>query len=296
MFAALINNITKARYSRLAISEYRKCSALWMVVFFILMQFSPIGTWVSAAQQDDAVERVKEILDDNASSSWYDSTADDYHIPDDFKKRDPAGRMSSWRRNVSTNGTGNGVGNSPFWSALGAWLLVASPYLIGLLLLLLGVLLAFWFLKPEMFFKAARKNDFSSRAIDLERIVDLPFSVESEKFDPLKEIEKCMAAGEFERATIYLFAYQLLQLDANRKIVLQRGKTNRTYLRELRKHSEIKTIVEPTMLAFEDVFFGRYRMTKEKFLENWKRLEQFHQLLNDHGTDVPAAPMVGASS
>lgn len=296
MFVALTSNITTARYSLLAAGDYRKRATVWIAAFFILLQCNPLGTWVSAAQQEEAVERVKEILDANASSSWYDSTADDYHVPKEFKKRDPEGRMSSWRGSVSPTGMGNTGGNNAFWSTLAAWFLSAIPYLLGLTLLLLGVFLALWFLKPEMFYRAARKADFRSRVIDLERIVDLPFSVESEKFDPLKEIEKCMSAGEFERATIYLFAYQLLQLDANQKIVLQRGKTNRTYLRELRKYSEIKTIVEPTMLAFEDVFFGRYRMTKEKFLENWKRLEQFHQLLNDHGTDIPAAPIVGASA
>lgn len=295
MVVALVNNGNKARYPRLAIGVYQKWSMLWIVAFFTLLQLSPMGAWVLAVQQDDAVERVKEILDANASSSWYDSTADDYHVPKEFKKRDPEGRLSSWRGSIASNGTVN-AGSNAFWTALGTWLLLASPYLIGLLLLLVGIFLALWFLKPEMFFRAIKKEDFRSRAIDLERIVDLPFSVDSEKFDPLKEIEKCMAAGEFERATIFLFAYQLLQLDANRKIVLQRGKTNRTYLRELRKFSEIKTIVEPTMLAFEDVFFGRYKMTKEKFLENWKRLEQFHQLLNDEATVVPVAPMVGASA
>jgi hypothetical protein len=296
MFVALISKFTTTRCPWMAIGDSRKWSMLFIVVFFTIFQLNPIGSWVLAVQQEDAVERVKEILDANASSSWYDSTADDYHIPKDFKKRDPEGRMSSWRGSISPTGISNNGGNNAFWSALAAWFLSAIPYLLGLILLLVGILLALWFLKPEMFSRAAKKADFRSRSIDLERIIDLPFSVESEKFDPLKEIEKCMSAGEFERATIYLFAYQLLQLDANQKIVLQRGKTNRTYLRELRKHSEIKSIVEPTMVAFEDVFFGRYRMTKETFLENWKRLEQFHQLLNEHGTDLPAAPIVGASA
>lgn len=296
MFEALISKFTTASCLRLASGDRRKWSMLFVIAYFISLQLNPIGSLVLAAQQDDAVERVKEILDSNASSSWYDSSADDYRVPKDFKKRDPEGRGSSWRGSISPSTTGINGGNNAFWSALATWFLNAIPYLLGLALLLLGIFLALWFLKPEIFFMAAKKNDFRSRAIDLERIVDLPFSVESEKFDPLREIEKCIAAGEYERATIYLFAYQLLQLDANQKIVLQRGKTNRTYLRELRKHSELKTIVEPTMLAFEDVFFGRYRMTKEKFLGNWQRLEQFHQLLNDHETGVPSAPMLGASS
>ena len=33
------------------------------------------------------------------------------------------------------------------------------------------------------------------------------------------------------------------------------------------------------MLAFEDVFFGHYSLSKERFESCWDQLEEFHQIV-----------------
>jgi hypothetical protein len=58
---------------------------------------------------------------------------------------------------------------------------------------------------------------------------------------------------------------------------LARGKTNRMYLRELRQQPQLKSILELTMTAFEDVFFGNHNLSREEFEACWRQLDDFHK-------------------
>ena len=60
---------------------------------------------------------------------------------------------------------------------------------------------------------------------------------------------------------------------------LTKGKTNRQYVRELRREIDLKSILSNTMLTFEDVFFGNYPLERSRFERCWNRLEEFHGLL-----------------
>ena len=126
--------------------------------------------------------------------------------------------------------------------------------------------------------------------IDPTRVADLPFDVMPTRGDPLSEAEMLWRAGRYDEAIVFLYGYMLLALDHARKIHLQKGKTNRMYLRELKSQPGLKRIVESTMLAFEDVFFGKHAIGRDRFELIWDQLQEFHHLL------TPAPAKAGVAS
>jgi hypothetical protein len=132
----------------------------------------------------------------------------------------------------------------------------------------------------------------SSQGIDIDptRISDLPFDVARTSGNPLDEARRLMQAGHFDAAMVQLYGYMLLAMDRARAIHLQKGKTNRMYLRELRYGSMLAQIVELSMHRFEDVFFGRLSLTRENFMEVWERLDDFHLQLANATRTVAVEP------
>ncbi|MFZ5831050.1 MAG: DUF4129 domain-containing protein [Planctomycetota bacterium] len=117
----------------------------------------------------------------------------------------------------------------------------------------------------------------SVEALDPASFEALPYALDAGPTDLLGEVRRAYAAGDYSRAIVYLFSYQLLQLDRHHRIHLARGKTNRQYLRELAV-GDLRQILERTMLAFEDVFFGRRSLPRARFEECWSRMDQFQAL------------------
>jgi hypothetical protein len=117
--------------------------------------------------------------------------------------------------------------------------------------------------------------------IDLARIEMLPLQLDQQSFsgDPLAEARRFAAAGDFNKAVLYLYAYQLLSCDHARLIHLQRGKTNRVYLEELKPHPKLQQLVEQTVSAFELVYFGKREATQAVFDRLASQIETYQQLL-----------------
>ena len=68
---------------------------------------------------------------------------------------------------------------------------------------------------------------------DAARIESLPFPVAAGRLDLLAEARRHYQAGNYGAAIVYLFSFQLVQLDKRQIIRLAKGKTNRQYLREV---------------------------------------------------------------
>ncbi len=60
---------------------------------------------------------------------------------------------------------------------------------------------------------------------------------------------------------------------------LAKGKTNRQYLREAGRERPLASLLERTMVTFEDVFFGRRALDREGFEICWNQLDQFERLV-----------------
>jgi hypothetical protein len=68
-------------------------------------------------------------------------------------------------------------------------------------------------------------------------------------------------------------------MDKNQVIRLTRGKTNRQYLREIARRPPLRALVEQTMVAFEDVFFGNHPLDRSRFESCWQQLDSFDRLV-----------------
>ncbi len=109
-----------------------------------------------------------------------------------------------------------------------------------------------------------------------QNIEALPASVRGNIRDLLGESRQFYQQGDYSRAIVCLFSYQLIQLDKNQLIHLAPGKTNRAYLHELRRLESLQTMVADTMIAFEEVFFGNRRLERSRFDHCWGHLDAFH--------------------
>jgi hypothetical protein len=152
--------------------------------------------------------------------------------------------------------------------------LTALVVLLGLL----AVLVAKAFLKDEVSESVVLRKVVESTR-DVDRVEALPFQLRGAKGDFLAEARRLYEAGHYSDAIVYLFSYELVQLDKHHLIRLAKGKTNRQYLREVRQRPTVRAILELTMIAFEDAFFGRKVLSRERFEECWQRLDEFQQEL-----------------
>ena len=114
---------------------------------------------------------------------------------------------------------------------------------------------------------------------EAQRIEALPFAVARAKLSLLDHARQFYQAGDYARATIYLFSHQLVQLDRRQIIRLAKGKTNRQYLREVGDAERLRPLLGQTLVAFEDVFFGHHDIDRRRFEACWSRLPEFEALL-----------------
>lgn len=251
-------------------------SAGGLLLCAIALTVGGVATWPTAvfAQSEDSVEAGKEAFRRSGRFPWYDRESDDLHRVDVEPQPNIAGqRDSSWEI---------GKSNTSWDFNFGMWEDTSKVITIIIYVILIALIVALLVAVVRLASQAnADQNDLSvsrSSRFDAARVDDLPFQLDGEAVDLLPLAEKFRAAGEFGKAIIYLFSYQLLHLDHHRLIRLARGKTNRQYLRELRSHRELQNILSSTMIAFEDVFFGEHPLGRERFEQCWNSLSAFHQL------------------
>lgn len=112
-----------------------------------------------------------------------------------------------------------------------------------------------------------------------DQVEALGFLAERPRDDLLGQARKHYEQGNYGEAIIYLFSYQLVQLDKFALIQLTKGKTNRQYLREASRVPPLGGSLERTMLAFENVFFGQRGLDRAGFEACWNALPEFEQQL-----------------
>jgi hypothetical protein len=131
------------------------------------------------------------------------------------------------------------------------------------------------FLRREVPESKAETKAQTSREVD--RLEELPFAVKRPQSDLLGEARRLYEAGKYAEAIVYLFSYELVELDKHHVIRLTKGKTNRQYLGEARGRPAVLPLLEDTMVAFEDVFFGKHGLDRERFEACWRRLDDFRR-------------------
>lgn len=231
----------------------------------------------ATAVEVDAHEALRKL----PKNKWYDRQEDAYSPPRGTTA-DRAGdnelRKTGWLAKAKATQQ-PGASRRGMWNwraAYSEWISTAIITGLGLVLLAIVALLAWHSLRSYMPARYQQPTTSPGVTIDPARVTDLPFEVSATGTSPLAYADELQRAGRYDEAIIWVFAYLLLALDNGRYIHLQKGKTNRMYLREIRKHPDLANMIEPYMHAFEDVFFGKHPISKQRFMELWEKLDAFH--------------------
>jgi Domain of unknown function (DUF4129) len=254
--------------------------SLWnrlMQFLYIIAIFLSLASPTLADQLSDtqAVEAGAKVLDSSADFPWYDAKSDgvqrlDVSPPKDLKNRD-----SKWEFTINPK---TNRWSMPDW----VWVMleVLGWTLLTIALIAVGYFLVQTFLSAEAGFANGEAAAEQTIGIgDAQRVENLPFQLEESKTDLIGTARLFYEAGNYRDAIIYLYSYQLVELDKHQMIRLTKGKTNRQYLREVRRRRELFGALQTTMLAFEDAFFGNHTIDRVRFEACWTGLDLFQQSL-----------------
>jgi len=223
---------------------------------------------------DSPTAAPESYLEDTA---WYDASEETLQpVPVKERSVDAANRSSRWS-----------AGPSQPWNFDFSWL-----KLIGWIILIVAAIgvafLAGWLLRyAEFDFGRSQTDALSMTKSDQldeqtrKRIEELPPELRQEEGHPRAIAEHWMKQGNFERAIVALFGHQLLLLDRVGWLRLSRGKTNRRYVTETRRHqTEAGRLLKETVDAFEYVYFGRHSLDADTFSRMWEQNEKLESLVS----------------
>jgi hypothetical protein len=268
--------VLSTQYSVLSTAVVRQFAALSITL--LLLFVASISLSAEPLTDDQAVTAGKDALSKVARFPWYDRREDKVRplhvVPRDAA--DSENRGSKWTNNNLTTATPGAAGRRA--SLFGPVLQWVGLTTLILLLGILAYLIAKAFLKDEVTESAVQRKVVEAAA-GVDRVEALPLNVRRPTGDFLSEARRLYEAGQFSEAIIYLFSHELLQLDNNHLIRLAKGKTNRQYLREVRQRPLVQSILESTMIAFEDAFFGKKTLTRERLDQCWQQWDQLHNEL-----------------
>ena len=242
-----------------------------------------------------------EVVKKSASSRWYDREENDFVLPDVKQEIDHPLRTEGWiaekanadARQEALNDQTNGGTAWGGWNGINSE--VFSSVIVGVLgavLLVAIILLLYHSLKNYVPMHWQRKQKEKKIEIDPARAEDLPFEATQEAYEnPLAAAEAFYRSGDYNSAIVLVYGYMLLVLDQGRYIDLQKGKTNRMYLREVKGNVTLKDILAEAMLGFEDAYFGQIRLPKERFEHIWQKVSQFEEIAASRRSEqAPAVP------
>lgn len=197
---------------------------------------------------------------------WYDESADA------LKPVRVRAQRQGWNWNLPNF-------SLPGWIDWVAWAAVAC-----VLLLVAWLLLRAWRKQPVLPVFARAKVSEEDKARLAAQLEALPLPLRAGATNLLAEAARLYQQGNYREAIIYLYSYQLTELDKHHVLQLAKGKTNRQYVREVDRsrvppHHSLRGLLEQTMVAFEDVFFGDYDLDRRRFEACWSRVEEFRSLL-----------------
>ncbi len=267
--------------------------AIVAIVWFVVSAGGCVpGNAFAQSPSDDqselAIEAGRTQLKRVARFPWYDENTDQPR-PVEVRVEPPPPEVKNWVAPTSNRTRGpRKRWNTTLVDILSrclqviVWLFLAVIFLVGIYF---GVRAAS---DSDLRMSDSERID-SDRRTDADRIENLPIDIKRTDGDFLSEAERAYNEHNYQKAIIYLFSYQLVQLDKHHWVRLAKGKTNRQYLKELRRQrkrpsrSDLHALCENTVIAFEDAFFGHHEIDRQRFESCWNRLDQFHQWLDDPG-------------
>ncbi len=221
---------------------------------------------ISELNTDDAV---KQMLSSRAFP-WYEAESNDVRpVPLGERPKSRAGdRESVWAHEASETELTlkpmeiDQTFNWAFW------------IVVGLLLVCIIGLLVWAYLRLEA--NKRKTASGASRRSLTDSIEHLPFQVDTSG-DFLAAAGQAYRAGDYRKATIYLYSHVLVTLDQSSIIRLRKGRTNGQYLGDLARKASLAGYFGNVMEAFELVFFGDHEISKADFESVWNRYPGFEE-------------------
>ena len=217
----------------------------------------------SAARADDsAVDDARQVMAEE-KFPWYDAGQDELKPVRVVQPAQVSNPQVQWRPSWG----GMSLGQILVWGAI--------------VVLLIAIAAAFiWaYVNRENLSAGEDTTADKGRVADRARIEALPFPMRRDRRDLLGEARRHYEEGNFAEAIIYLFSHELVEMDKRQIIRLVKGKTNRQYLSDIRRLPRLRRIIDQTMVAFEDVFFGNHPLDRARFEACWRAVPEFDQLL-----------------
>jgi hypothetical protein len=158
---------------------------------------------------------------------------------------------------------------------------VSLPFVQILLWILLGVVVAIFVVALINGLRNARTIDepgatpAAVATVSLQALEALPETTRGVR-DLLGEAARLAAESAYGQAMTFYHSWQLMQLDKQGSLELQKGKTNRRYQAEVAESRP--DLVDPFRLStklFEDAFFGHLEVRKEQFEQVWNQRGAF---------------------
>lgn len=229
-----------------------------------------ITSFAVNAQPDAGLGQNERFVDQGSRSlrssgfPWYDASKEELrHI-----EQPTSGRQPDW--------TGPRLNLGPLFSQI-----IQVAFIVILVAVICGII----YLLLRAFLRRERNSEASGELVkvitDEARIEELPFNIADPNRDLLEQARLHYQKGEFNQAIVYLYSYMLLHLDKNHIIRLSKGKTNRQYLVELKGRPVLLTLLERTMVSFEDAFFGSHTLDRGAFEHCWTELDRFHTTVSE---------------
>ena len=226
-------------------------------------------------------DKDRSTINRSTHSVWYDANDGTIRPIQRSKTIDVADRHDSIAENTKASNRGWWKDFVQSWSDF--FSLLFRSWQILLIICSLGILslIGFLFFRYGLSFQArnARTTRLSDKNREESKMQELPFEVEQSRFGLLAQAERHRAMGDFSKAVIYLFSHALIEMDNARCIRLERGKTNRAYLRELRNHDYLTGFTDQLVSAFEFSFFGKHVLRQETFEVIWQQVPAFDAYL-----------------
>lgn len=222
-------------------------------------------------------------------SVWYDAEKGVIPVEVDPKVDDSLNRESRWlpkpkkvakpKPQTTTPNAGNGMLNSGLTFAnIVGWLLLILTVASILALIVYLMSKAEIDLAGNPSSRSSGANDGAPDEQMIQRMKHLPAELRRTDVNLRSEAERLMNEGLYDQAIILLFGHQLLTLDRAGLLRLNRGKTNRKYLRETRfVDPSIADRLSQTVSAFERSYFGRHSIGQAEFAELWESGEQLER-------------------
>ncbi len=259
---------------------------------------APAQTPARQALPPESEQAVRELHDVLArgwlgpTHPWYDELSQDvrpYVLPPEETESGPSfwGRLVNWIAEA-WEGMADWLGQIRWEGELFGYRFAISLYHVLLLVLALLVawlvvrLLRRWYSAYLAQQQPQQQVERSGQGAP-ERIDQLPVAVPTGSAGLWELVQQAVEQKQFSRAIVFLYSYLLLRLDQQGRIRLEKGRTNRQYLRQLRSDPQLQRWMARIVAAFEEVFFGHRELEAEAFQQCWELVPQIQSRVEQKG-------------